>query len=168
MPYSLWAHQTVPQPRHPCWAAIGAGYGEQSLGDVTAHWGEQATIAEGAEGFPHVGLLYRPASPPGGNRNGSAAGGACARPVPGVVNWATRLFRNTLNGVTGSVEATATSPLFGMMEPNVLSHGRKTPRNKRSTILKITCYTAGTGSKLTRYPSRSIRRVNWSTRCSRR
>jgi hypothetical protein len=30
-------------------------------------------------------------------------------------------------------EAAATSPLFGMMEPNVPSHGRKMPRNKRST-----------------------------------
>ena len=28
---------------------MGAGYEERCLGDVTAHWGEQAKIAEGAE-----------------------------------------------------------------------------------------------------------------------
>jgi hypothetical protein len=42
---------------------------------------------------PYVGLSNRPASPPGGNRAGSAAGGACTNPVPsGVVKSAPRVI----------------------------------------------------------------------------
>ena len=41
---------------------------------------------------PYVGLLNTPTSPPGGNRAGSAAGGACTNPVPsGVVKSAPRV-----------------------------------------------------------------------------
>src|SRR6478736_5408163 len=47
---------------------------------------------------PYVGLLKSPASPP----SGPPAGGACVRPVPGVVNSAPRVLRNTSKGVTGA------------------------------------------------------------------
>src|SRR5437667_1443843 len=48
---------------------------------------------------PYVGLLNRPARPPGGNRTGSAVGGACTNPVPsGVVKSAPRVTRKPSNG----------------------------------------------------------------------
>ena len=77
---------------------IGAGHEEQSFGDVAAYRGEQARGAEGAEDGAVGRIVEEPARP-----LGPARGGACERPVPGVVNWPPRVFRNTLNGVTGVV-----------------------------------------------------------------
>ena len=37
-------------------------------------------------------------------------GGACERPVPGVVNRAPRVFRNVSNGVTGAVVSVEPPP----------------------------------------------------------
>ena len=45
------------------------------------------------------GIVEEHSKPPWGPPDG----GACERPVPGVVNWLPRVFRNTLNGVTGAV-----------------------------------------------------------------
>src|SRR6266496_2021116 len=47
----------------------------------------------------YVGLAKSTASPPWS----PPEGGACESPNPGVLNWLPRVFRNTLNGVTGAV-----------------------------------------------------------------
>jgi hypothetical protein len=55
---------------------------------------------------PYVGLSKRTARPPWAPPDA----GACERPVPGVVNWLPRVFKNTLNGVTGAVVVVSVPP----------------------------------------------------------
>src|SRR5439155_18595464 len=61
----------------------------------------------------YVGLPNSTAKPPWGPPDG----GACERPNPGVVNWLPRVFRNTLNGVTGAV----VSRTFGLPPSQLIS-----------------------------------------------
>src|SRR5262249_24339331 len=55
---------------------------------------------------PYFSLSNRPTRP----FCGPPDGGACVRPVPGVVNWAPRVFRKTMNGFCGGRGAVVSAP----------------------------------------------------------
>ncbi len=79
-----------------CWRSpIGPGDEEQTFGDVAAHRSEQPRRAEGGEDGGVGRVIEEHGQSPG------PMGEPAKGPVPGVVNWAPRVFRNTLNGVTG-------------------------------------------------------------------
>src|SRR4030095_3841071 len=99
------------------------------------------------------GLKARKMLPQGGlSKNarktpcGPPDGGACDRPSPGVVNWLPRVFRNTLNGVTGAV----VSRMFGLPPSQLISRrplwsgpgllpllGSPTAARNASTVLRM-------------------------------
>src|SRR5438876_7093947 len=88
-----------------------------------------------------VGLSKRTAWPP----RRPPGGGACERPVPGVKNWPPRVFRNTLNGVTGTSVLTFAPPPSQLISRRPLASGPGAlpllgfPRaaRKASTVLGI-------------------------------
>ena len=83
-----------------CWdGPLVPGYKEQSFSDVAAHWSEQPRRAEGAED----GAVGRIVEEHGQPALGSARWRSLRKAYPRCGELAPRVFRNTLNGVTGAV-----------------------------------------------------------------